>query len=126
MRGELQQGHLGGDPAADGVPDDRDVFESQVVEQARGRGRRARPRGQLVRAGGAAEAGMGGREHPIVVSSASSWAKAGDRLRAGAAVQHQKGPPVASLFYGQLNRADARAVRVLVVEPTVVVMMRPP
>jgi hypothetical protein len=62
-----EHGHLGGDPAADGVADDSHVFEPEVVEQASVEGGEPGDAVEVVGPGGPDEAGVGGREYPVAV-----------------------------------------------------------
>ena len=90
MRAETEEGHLGGDPAADGVSDDRHVFEPQGVEQVAVEGGELGHAVELVRPGCATEAGVNRGEHPDVADFGKQLREPGDGLWTGAAVQHQK------------------------------------
>jgi len=102
-----QHGHLGGDPAPDRVPHDRDVVHAELLEQRHVQRREPADGVQRLRPGRAAEARVDRADHPGGLGLREQGAETGDRVGSAAPVQQQDRPALSLLIDGDVHRPDA-------------------
>jgi hypothetical protein len=98
-----EQGDLGGDPATDGVADDGDAGQVELVEQGHVEVGECVDVGDVVGAGRAVEAGVGGHEDPGRPVFGQVGRERQDGGGAGTAVQQQERVTGTDLVDGEVD-----------------------
>ena len=100
----MLQGDLGGQPAPEGVADHGHVREVELSQHRDVRLRQPGDAGQPVGLWRAAEAGVGGQQHPGVGALGQQVSEAGHGHHAAATVQQQEWPGAVAVGDGDLHR----------------------